>query len=235
MCDTRQITLEKSILFRGIGREALAKILKAAQHRYLVRGAELANEGSRADFVHLIMSGSFKLSTFGSEGSVITLKFARVGDSIGETSALAGAPCLYTVTAMEKGECLYWAATTFEQLAHDVRQLALNCVALAVHNEQRIVQRLRASLNDDVERRIASALIELSAVESGSDPGDLLPIGGRGIAELSSTTIYTVSRVIAEWKRAGIVAGGRGRITVIDLARLAWITRAKNDCESGLP
>jgi CRP-like cAMP-binding protein len=232
--NARQTIFGRSALFRGIGSAVSVKILKAAQHRHLARGARLANEGARADFVHLIVSGSVKLAAAGNEGSAIALKFVRAGDAIGEASALAGAPYVFTAIAMSKGECLSWTAATFEQLAQEVRQLALNCLALAVRSEQRMVRRICATLTDDVERRIAGALIELTAIECESRSSDLLQIGGREIAEISGTTIYTVSRVIAAWKRAGIVAGGRGRITVIDLNRLAQITRAKIDRERGL-
>lgn len=225
MGDARRTTLERSALFRGIGPEALAKISKAAQRRHLIRGAKLANEGGMADFVHLIVSGSFKLSAAGNGGSAITLRFVREGDVVGEASVLAGAPSSVTATAMLKGESLCWPATTFEQFAQEIPQLALNCVALAVRSEQRMVRRICASLGDKVERRVAGALVELAAVEPGCESAALLPVGGRDIAELSDTTVYTVSRVIASWKRAGIVAGGRGRITVIDLKRLLRIAR----------
>jgi CRP-like cAMP-binding protein len=225
MGDARQTMLERSALFRGIGPEALAKISKAAQRRHLTRGAKLANEAGMADFVHLIVSGSFKLSAVGSGGSAITLQFAREGDVVGEAGVLAGAPSSVTATAMLKGESLCWPAAIFVQLAQEVPQLAFNCVALAVRSEQRMVRRICASLGDKVERRVAGALVELAAVESGSESAALLPVGGKEIAELSDTTVYTVSRVIASWKRAGIVAGGRRRITVIDPKRLLRAAR----------
>jgi len=222
--DARQMILERSALFCGVSPEALTKISRAAQHRHLARSAKLTNEGGRADFVHLIVSGSFKLSAIGNEGSVITLKFAREGDVVGEANVLGGAPYSVTATAMSNGETLYWPSTIFEQLAQEIGQLALNCVALAVRREQQMVRRICASLGDTVERRIAGALAELAAVESSS-ADDLLQVGGRDLAELSDTTVYTVSRVIAAWKRAGVIAGGRGRITVIDLKRLLRISQ----------
>jgi CRP-like cAMP-binding protein len=62
----------------------------------------------------------------------------------------------------------------------------------------------------------------------------LIPEGGDGrelrlshqdIAELVGTTPFTVSRIIAQWKHAGLVKVGRGRVTVLDPAALARIAR----------
>jgi CRP-like cAMP-binding protein len=114
----------------------------------------------------------------------------------------------------------------FEKFARDVRQLQLNSIALAVTREQLLIRRICASSTEKVEERIARSLVQLETSRTESEASELLRVGGREIAELSDTTVYTVSRVISAWKRAGIVAGGRGRVTVLDLRRLVEFAAA---------
>jgi CRP-like cAMP-binding protein len=205
----------------------LAKVWNAAQARQWARGTKLVQEGRRTNFVQLVLKGSLKLTAAGREGSAIALKLAREGDIIGEASALAHAPSPFTATAMTKSEGLSWTAAVFERLAQDIRQLPLNSIALAVSAEQLLIGRICASSTEKVEERIARSLVQLVTAGIESDAGELLRVGGREIAELSDTTVYTVSRVISAWKRAGIVAGGRGCVTVLDLSKLAQLAGVK--------
>jgi CRP-like cAMP-binding protein len=229
MRNLRGSVLQRCAIFRGLDSGALARVLGAARNRRWPRGARLVHEGGRADSVHLVLKGSVKLTVACRGESSITLKLAHTGDLLGEASVLARVPYQFSASAIAKSEGLSWSAATFEQLAGDIRQLAFNSMALAVESEQRLVRRICASLTATVEERIARSLVDLATagIDLGAD--QLLRVGGREIAELSGTTVYTVSRMIASWKRAGIVAGGRGRITVIDLERLLRIARNQLD------
>ncbi|MGM4892008.1 helix-turn-helix domain-containing protein [Tardiphaga sp. 839_C3_N1_4] len=50
-----------------------------------------------------------------------------------------------------------------------------------------------------------------------------LRISRQELAELSDTTQFTVSRTVSAWDRMLILKAGRGRLTVIDPARLAGL------------
>jgi CRP-like cAMP-binding protein len=43
------------------------------------------------------------------------------------------------------------------------------------------------------------------------------------VAEMTGTTLFTVSRILSAWEQDGIVAGGRGRISVKEPVRLRAI------------
>jgi CRP/FNR family transcriptional regulator, nitrogen oxide reductase regulator len=46
------------------------------------------------------------------------------------------------------------------------------------------------------------------------------PISRQDIAEMTGTTLHTVSRILSAWESNGIVEGGRQKLLVKDLARL---------------
>ena len=43
------------------------------------------------------------------------------------------------------------------------------------------------------------------------------------IAEMTGTTLHTVSRVLSAWEAQGLVEGGRQKLTVVDIEGLALI------------
>lgn len=87
-------------------------------------------------------------------------------------------------------------------------------------------RRLREISTEDVERRVAHAVLKL-ADEAGkaSSAGTAIdfPLSRRDIAEMTATTLHTVSRIMSAWEAAGVVKGGRQRIAIRDRKRLQII------------
>jgi CRP-like cAMP-binding protein len=74
-----------------------------------------------------------------------------------------------------------------------------------------------------VERRVAHALLRLARqagrkVEQGVEID--FPISRQDIAEMTGTTLHTVSRTLSAWEQQGLVEGGRQRIVLRDPHRL---------------
>jgi CRP-like cAMP-binding protein len=208
-------SLREAPIFRAIQEDAVTEILHTAQTRRFERGAKLAKQDARADAVYLISEGAFKLAAISSNGLSLVLALAVRGDVIGDASVLTQMPYFVTATASVESESLFWPAKTFERLARKFPQITVNCMGAAARRESRMIRRISSARNASSEMRIAGALTELAA-----PPTDTIRVGGRDIAELSDTTVYTVSRVLSRLKRQAIVTGGREHITVLDLQRL---------------
>jgi CRP-like cAMP-binding protein len=74
-----------------------------------------------------------------------------------------------------------------------------------------------------VERRIAHALLRL-AKQAGRKAGQGVeidfPISRQDIAEMTGTTLHTVSRTLSAWESQGMIESGRQRIVLRDPHRL---------------
>jgi CRP-like cAMP-binding protein len=75
----------------------------------------------------------------------------------------------------------------------------------------------RQLATEKVERRIARALIRLvqqagKRVESGVLID--LPLSREDIAQMTGTTLYTVSRLVSRWEADGILEAGRQRMVI---------------------
>jgi CRP-like cAMP-binding protein len=77
-----------------------------------------------------------------------------------------------------------------------------------------------------VEHRVAHAMLRLVS-QSGRkvEAGVLVdfPVTRQEIAEVSGTTLHSVSRVLSAWENAGLVVVGRQKVIVCDLERLSRI------------
>jgi CRP-like cAMP-binding protein len=91
---------------------------------------------------------------------------------------------------------------------------ALHFVAGRLHELQ---LRHRQLMTERVERRVARALLRLirdagRRVETGLEIA--FPISRQDIAEMTGTTLYTVSRVLSSWEERGVVHSDRQHIVV---------------------
>jgi len=102
-------------------------------------------------------------------------------------------------------------------------RLAANALEVVGTQTQEMLHRLREFAMDPVERRIARALLRLVG-QAGRRVGAGLeidfPLSRQDIAEMTGTTLYTVSRTLREWERRGVVQSARRRVVVRDPARL---------------
>jgi CRP-like cAMP-binding protein len=72
---------------------------------------------------------------------------------------------------------------------------------------------------EQVEQRIAHCLLRLVNQSGRKTPDGLeidFPITRQDIAEMTGTTLHTVSRTLSAWEGEGLVLGGRQKVTVTD-------------------
>ena len=91
--------------------------------------------------------------------------------------------------------------------------------ALSIQDDKAVLQeRYRELATERVERRIALTVLRLAAQigerAAGNETMVELLLARQDLAEASGTTIFTVSRVLADWERRGLVETGRERVLI---------------------
>jgi len=93
--------------------------------------------------------------------------------------------------------------------------LSVDLMKLMTTYIQEMQERYRELATEKVERRIARVLLRLAAQMGVKiDSGIELTFTRQDLAEMSGTTLYTVSRVLSEWERQGLVEAGRERVVI---------------------
>ena len=80
-----------------------------------------------------------------------------------------------------------------------------------------------------VEQRVAHALLRLAKqsgrkVEHGVEID--FPISRQDIAQMTGTTLHTVSRILSGWESRGLIEGGRQRIVLREPHKLFVLAEA---------
>jgi CRP-like cAMP-binding protein len=91
---------------------------------------------------------------------------------------------------------------------------------------------------EQVEKRIAHALLRLvkqagRKVEHGVEID--FPISRQDIAQMTGTTLHTVSRTLSAWENKGLVESGRQRIVIREPHRLFRLAEENPDAKSIKP
>jgi len=100
---------------------------------------------------------------------------------------------------------------------------ALNAVG---DRTREMVDRLSEMTDKGIEARVAGALLRLIGQVGRPGPAGIeiaKPVTRKDIAEMTNVNYFTVSRILGNWQREGLVRLGRVRIVVVDPRRLARI------------
>jgi CRP-like cAMP-binding protein len=109
-------------------------------------------------------------------------------------------------------------------------RMGRNAVEVVGSRIEELQTRLREVATRRVEQRLAATLLRL-VVQSGRSHNDGVeipfPLSRQELAELTATTLHTVSRTLSAWDQEGIVDARRSsRLVIRAPARLAAIAES---------
>lgn len=186
--------------------------------------------GDRADRLFLVADGKVKLIRHTLRGQDVVLDILKQGDLFGSLSTLGDEA--YSDTAQAQTACcaLTIAAVDFQTILNRYPPVAvrvLNIVSERLKAAQETVQQLSAY---SVEQRIASTLLHLADRLGQPQANSLViqtPLSRQDLAAMTGTTTETVSRVISQFRHAGLIRSGRQWIAITDRARLRAIAEER--------
>ncbi len=223
-------TIADITLLLHLGAAARESIIDAGRRMTLDAGFSLWQQGDAPEILAVIIAGQFKETVIDAQGGQKTLHLMRAGDLLGCASAFGNFPRPATAMATETSELLYWPTDRFTALMHVFPQLAINVLGSTSRQTESLLRRLHEATSENADRRIARIVLRLAAIgDVGLKEAPIeLALSRQDLAELSDTTLFTVSRTVSAWNRMQIVKAGRGRLIVIDPGRLAGLAGAPN-------
>jgi CRP-like cAMP-binding protein len=220
--------LALSPLLNGLSDPDVVKVIEAGHPRGAVRDEFFFHQGSPATTLYLLTAGRVRLLQVTPEGAQIVLRFVSVGELFGAVAFLG--EMIYPASAQAVGDCtaVCWDGKTMQDLIERYPRLAHNTMVQMAGRIQELQDRLREMATERVERRIANTLLRL-ARQTGKKTAEGvlidLPLSRQDLAEMSGTTLYTVSRVLSRWEQDGIVEAGRERVLIRVPHRLVVIAQ----------
>jgi CRP-like cAMP-binding protein len=212
-------------LFRGVTADARDALLKQGQRKRFAKGENLFHQGDASTGVILILDGKVKISRVAPEGSSITLTVVSAGEPIGTLHAVEEMPHTATATALVPTEVLEWPIDHIRTIMQSDPTLTANVLAVVARYATLMIQRLEEVSTISVEGRIARALCRAAGAALGQGVAVDIALSRQDIADMSSTTLPTVSRIMSRWREKGLIAGHRGRVRILDAKALGEIAR----------
>jgi len=215
-----QELVRQSSLFTEVSPDGFKQVIEAGVLRSIEEDGFYFMQGDPATHAYVLVNGRVKMIQITPNGQQITLRIMTPGQTYGGIALLnprAGYPA--TAQAVEDSTALAWDTQHLRQLVEKEPSISLNVMSLMHGYISELQERQKALVTDRVEQRIARVLLKLAA-QSGKkiDEGVLidLPITRQDIAEMSGTTLYTVSRTLNEWDRGGLLEIGRERVVICE-------------------
>jgi len=213
-------------VFEGLSAEALDDILKRAHARHYTKGTAVFSQNEAAHSFFLLLHGRLRVTQVTPHGEQIVVRFVSPGDLFGVAMALGRKDYPGTATAIVDSLALLWPSAAWPEMIGRHPALASNAMRVIGGRLQDAHQRLREISTEDVERRVAHAVLKLADEDEATSPGGTtidFPLSRQDIAEMTATTLHTVSRIVSAWEAAGVIEGGRQRIAIRDRSRLQII------------
>jgi CRP/FNR family transcriptional regulator, nitrogen oxide reductase regulator len=213
--------------FQGLTGEDLDDVLEHARPRRYEKNATVFQQGATADAFFVLLDGRLKVVQTTVEGQQVVIRFVNPGELFGIAAAIGRHDYPASAIAAADSVALAWEQSYWPALVARHPSVVSNTLRTVGGRLGEQQTRVREISTQRVERRIAHALLRLvrqagTKIERGIEIA--FPVTRQDLAEMTGTTLFTVSRVMSAWDQGGIIASGRQHIVVLDphaLVRIA--------------
>lgn len=217
--DTRRDAspLTASPLVAGLADDERREVLAAASRRRVARGQALFRQGEPAEALFLVEAGRVKLTQVTPDGREVIVRLAGPGELFAAIAALDGKSYPFGAVAAAPSQVLAFTRPMLRALFARLPRLESNVLGVVGTHARESLDRVRELSTEPVPQRLARALLRLIGPGPGEPGAPDFVIEGvtqQELADLTATTLYTVSRTLSQWEADGVVTAGRGRIVV---------------------
>ena len=228
-------TLDRSLIsglpnFAGLSGDDIDRILSLARSSRYPKDSEIFSQDEEARSFHLLLSGHIRVVRTSPEGHQVIARYINEGEFLG--IAIAMGRTTFPATAVAAVDCvvLSWPNSAWPDLQKSVPAFGAVAYQTMGSRLQDAQAQVMAMSTEQVEQRIAHAILRLIK-QAGRKTVDGIeidfPISRQDLAEMTGTTLHTVSRVLSAWEDDGLVRGGRQKVTVADPHGLMLIAESR--------
>jgi|SRR5579863_6217325 len=210
-----------SALFTGMSKLECMEIASCARARTFARDEILFCEGHPVRNLILLETGSVKLTQLSPSGNEVLMWMSGSGETVNVNADPISCNHTCSARAMEHCSALVWEYQKLQALLNEYPQLRRNISRILVDRLTELEERFREVATERVARRLALTLLRLMKhVGKPSPDGIQVSLNREELAQMTGTTLYTISRVLSRWAEHGFVVPLREGVVVNDPARL---------------
>lgn len=197
------------------------ELLAVGRRRRFGRNEVVCHAGDPADSLHLVAAGHLLVRVSLPSGDAVTVNVLKPGDSFGELALLrADRARTATVSAIESAETVAISASAFQRLCRERPEVQRMLATMLATRVDELSRRVLEVSYVGLDRRLCRRLVELADDYAAGDGAPSVPLTQAQLAELAGGTRPSINQALQKLADQGIVAVGRGRVDVLDLAGL---------------
>lgn len=220
----RVVLMCASALFAGLSKKECMEIASCAKARTFARDELLFMQGQPVRNLVLLQTGRVKLTQLSPNGNEVILWMNGSGDAIGVPADTTICSHTCSARAMEKCRALTWEYARLQQLLTQYPQIRNNINHILSSRLNELEERFREIATEKVAKRLALALLRLlKQVGKQSHGGVEISLSREELAQMTGTTLFTISRILSRWSEEGFVLPRREAVLVRDAERLVRV------------
>jgi CRP-like cAMP-binding protein len=214
-------------LFAGFSAEQLDEVLREARSLRIAKNRNVFEQGEAAHSFFVLLHGHVRASKTTPMGEQVVVRYVVPGETFGVAPAIGLKNYPATATAVDDSIALAWPSAAWPRLISRFPALATNTLQMVGDRLQESHVRVIEMSTQQVEQRLANVLLRLAKqagrkVEHGVEID--FPISRQDLAQMTGTTLFTVSRILSGWEQRGLIESGRQRIVLREPHKLLVLT-----------
>jgi len=208
-------------LLAGVGPDERQAIVARSRRQALHPSQVLFRTGERAEQLFVLRKGRVKFGRLSSAGREVVMGILGPGDVLGLACFLPSSDYIGTAEALDRGEVRVWNRHVIRRFAHKYPQVEGNVLQITLAYVAEFADRLERLVSGTAEQRLARTLTSLGVgIGTPSHSSIDIVIKNEQLASLADISPFTVSRLLKQWERDGVISKGRGIVHILSPEKL---------------
>jgi CRP/FNR family transcriptional regulator, nitrogen oxide reductase regulator len=226
----RETLVKHSPLFTGLTASECREIVSAAHEKRFARRQTIFVKGDLVQQVILLTSGGAKTVQFTESGAEVILGLRGPGEVVGTLGLRPQDRHCSMAQALVSSTALVWDAAVFETFSGLSMHLRGNITHILCQQLHQLEERYREIATEKVAARLSLQLVRLiPRVGRRVEGGVEIRLSREELAQMTGTTLFTVSRLLSDWNQRGIVRTRREAVLVHNFEALAQLSEGAQD------
>lgn len=210
-----------SALLAGLSPQQCSEVFAYARITKFARNERLFSQDQPIHKLIMIRTGSVKLTQLSPDGKEVILWLNGPGEAVGMHADADGGNHSCSAQAMERCQVFVWESQLLEVLISRYPRIQINLGKILARRLSELEERFCEIASERVPKRLALVLLRLlKSVGKQSPEGVEVMITREELAQMTGTTLFTISRTLSKWGNFGFIAPRREGVVIIDPDRL---------------
>lgn len=212
-------------LFSDLSLPDCREIVSTAHEIEFLRRQTIYCEGDPVRQILLLTSGCVKITQLGQNGTEVILRLVGPREVLGAVGGGARVSHCSTARAVRSSSALAWDTAVFEGVLEHFPILRRNTARVLCQRLEELEERFREISTEKVAPRLSSEIARLLHQVGQRVNGAIeIKLSREELAQMTGTTLFTVSRLLSKWEQQGVVSTRREVVMVRNLQALVALS-----------